>query len=192
MDALKWFFCLVVGCLACSKSATAPDLVLSNDGPGRVKATLNDSVWYGSAYASASVSLAGETTCTSNRIDIGFATDLPLNSNTSGQAVTGCLEDCVPTQKLVFRNVPLAIGTYPITGLNACAGQHGAAFYYILLGGDSIIKTYSSQGSGIGWIQITGYNTDQKVVEGTFDVELSDENARTARFKNGRFQAVIK
>ncbi|MVM28759.1 hypothetical protein GO755_01850 [Spirosoma sp. HMF4905] len=190
MNMSKWFFYLVVSCLACSKSATTPEAA-TIDGPYRVTATLNDSTWYGSASASKTVTLGTENTCTKNRIDISFSTDLPFTNTAPKQTVTGCLGNCIPTQLLTFHNVPLAVGKYNISDLNLCAAQDGAVLYYWLLGGDSILKTYTSQGSSVGWIQITGYNASQQAIEGAFEVELSDKTVQTARFKNGIFKILL-
>lgn len=191
MNIAKWFFYLVIGCLSCSKSSSTPEPESTIDGPYRVTATLNDSTWYGAAGAYKSIGLTGETSCTKNRIDIKFSTDLPFSSNTPKQAVTGCLGDCIPTQVVVFHNIPLATGKYLISDLNSCAGSEGAVLYYLLLGGDSIIKTYTAQASSIGWLQITNYNASQQAVQGMFEVELSDKTIQTARFKNGKFKALI-
>lgn len=187
---LKWFFYLVISCLACSKSATTPEAA-TIDGPYRVTATLNDSTWYGAASASRTVALNSETACTKNRIDIGFSTDLPYNSTVPVKVVTGCLGNCIPTQALTFHNIPLAEGKYEISDLNLCAQQQGAVSYYWLLGGDSIVKTYTSLGNSVGWIQITSYNASQQALEGIFEIELSDPD-KTARFKNGVFKVLLQ
>ncbi|MFD2937913.1 hypothetical protein [Spirosoma flavum] len=193
MNLSIWFYCLAFGCLACSKPSTtfSPNLPV-DDGPYKVTALLNDSTWFGSASASRTLAITGQSACTSNRFDVRFSTDLPFNNTSPKQLVTGCLGDCIPTQVLVFHNVPLAVGTYNITTLNSCAGQNGAANYYWLLGGDAIIKTYNTQPGSNGWIQVTGYDADKKVVEGTFDIDLSDQSAKTARFKKGVFKAPIQ
>ncbi|QDK78933.1 hypothetical protein EXU85_10075 [Spirosoma sp. KCTC 42546] len=191
MNIAKWFFYLVVGYLSCSQSSTTPEPEVTIDGPYRVTATLNDSTWYGAADASKTIGLTGETSCTKNRIDVKFSTDLPFSNTTPKQAATGCVGNCVPTQILVFHNIPLAVGKYLVSDLNACAGAAGGVSYFLLLGGDSIIKTYTSQATSIGWIQITGYSASQQAVQGTFEIELTDTTAPTVRFKNGSFKALL-
>lgn len=190
MNLLKWFIYLTFGCLACSESSTTPspsEPVI--EGPYKVTSLLNDSTWFGSAYASKTLDVIGQSTCTSNRFDIGFSTDLPYYNHPSTRPVTGCLGDCIRTQMLEFHNVPLAIGKYEVTTLNSCAGQYGAINYYQLVGGDVIINKYNSQNSKIGWIEITAYNANQKAVEGSFEVELVNQAAEVVHFKKGTFKA---
>ena len=185
-----WFIGLVLGFVACSRLSTPPDPPIA--GPYRVTALLNDSTWYGSASASKTVALSGSSDCTANRFDLNFSTDLPYDANAPKHPVTGCSGDCTPTQSLSFRHVPLAVGTYEIAALNACAGQGGAVLYYWILGGDAIVNTFGSGSKPVGWIQITSYNASQQAVEGTFDVELVNQTTQTAHFQQGAFKALIK
>ena len=188
----KWSLLGIVGCLACSTSSTTPDLTASDNGPYRVTALLNDSTWFGAAYASKSVTITGGINCVANRVDISFVTDLPYNSNAPKQGVTGCLNDCVPTQRLVFYRTPLTVGKYKITDLTTCTAPQEAVIYSLVLGGDAVINTYTSQPNSTGWMQITAYDESQKVIEGTFEVELSDKTTKTSLFKNGMFKALLK
>lgn len=190
MNLLKWFVFLLIGCAACSKSSTTA--TPSIDGPYRVTALLNDSTWFGSTYASKTVTVAGQAACTTNRFNVGFSTDIPYTNYPSKLPVTGCTGDCIPTQSLGFRNIPLEIGRYEIATLNSCAGQDGAVTYFWLLGGDGIVNVFTSKTSKGGWIEITGYNSTQNAVEGTFDVELSNQQGSGAHFQKGAFKAIIK
>ncbi|GAB3901773.1 hypothetical protein GCM10028825_54370 [Spirosoma agri] len=55
-----------------------------------------------------------------------------------------------------------------------------------------IIHTYGSQNSKAGWIEVTGYNANQKAVEGTFEIELVDQALKMARFQKGVFSALLE
>lgn len=190
MNLPLWSFCLVVGCLACSKSSTGPNPEAPTiNGPYTVTALLNDSTWFGSAHASRSLATASQSSCSSNRFNISFSTDLPFNGNVSGQPVTGCSSKCDPTQILGFYNIPLAVGKYELSTLNECTGR--SVDYLLVTGGDIIIKTYNFQRNNSSWIQVTGYNASQKAVEGIFEVVLSDKTAQTVRFQKGAFKALI-
>ena len=187
----KWFFFVVISSLACSTSSTMPDPTAAAD-TYRVTALLNDSTWFGAAYASKSVALTTATTCVANRIDISFVTDLPYSSNAPRQSTTGCLGDCVPTQRLVFYRIPLTVGKHRVAELSACTAPQEAVIYSLLLGGDAVTNTFTSQTNSTGWMQITAYDESQNVIEGNFEVEVADKTTKTTRFKNGQFKALIK
>ena len=189
MHLSTWFIGLIFGCIACSKPSPPPEPLIS--GPYGVTALLNDSTWYGSAYAYKAADVAGVSACTLDRFGIGFSTDLPFDNTPPKRTITGCLGDCTPTQMLGIHNIPLAVGKYNLADLNSCGGQYGAVEYFWLLGGDGIINTFGSQTSQAGWIQVTGYNASQHAVEGTFEFELSSETTKSARFQKGVFKALL-
>lgn len=178
---------MTFGCLACSEpSTTPPERII--EGPYTVTASLNDSTWFGGAYAYETSDITGQIACALNRFDIGFSTDLPFDTYPPKRPVTGCLGDCIATQLLRFHRIPLAIGKYEVSTLNSYAGGYGAVDYY-QLGEEITVDSYNSQTSKIGWIEITAYNRNQKAVEGTFEIELTNRDAKTAHFKKGIFKA---
>lgn len=186
----NWLLVVVVSCLACSTSSRTPDPAA--DTPYRVTALLNDSTWFGAAYASKSVALTNGTACVANRVDVSFVTDLPYASNAPRQSTTGCLGDCVPTQRLVFYRVPLTVGKHRVAELSTCTAPQEAVIYSLILGGDAVTNTYTSPANSTGWLQLTAYDESQNMIEGTFEVEVSDKTTKTTRFKNGQFKALIK
>ena len=187
-----WFFTLLIGWAIGSQSLSNLTLpVVVN--PYGVTALLNDSTWFGSGTASKVVFIALDSSCTVDRVDINFATDLPYNKR-SKNVITGCVGDCDPTQHLFFRNVPLAIGKYSLSTLGSCIGVSEGRFaaeYWWISGGDIIVRRYRSLTNSRGWVQVTKYDKSQNMIEGTFEMELFDYENSSARFRKGVFRAKI-
>jgi len=80
------------------------------------------------------------------------------------------VENC-PAQYLSFRNIPLAIGTYPIQSTNNMA-QSGVDEVYSFLFfacGDAIEGDYRAEGSAFSQMTIT--SIQDKMVKGNFQVK---------------------
>ncbi len=192
MNLSKLSLCLLFLCLACSKPKPSKEVIPTPDGPYKMTATLNGSAWFGSAYASRTMAVAGQSACTTDRFIIGAQTDLPHGSTNLIKGVTGCFENCVPTQLLSILNIPLAVGRYNIAALNACAGQEGAVRYLWLVGGDVIVSTYTSPAGKAGWVEVSSYDSTLNEVEGSFELDLVNKDGQTARFQKGTFKALIQ
>ncbi len=200
MKLSKSFLYQLLCCVACSKSVTSvkpPSFTPSQsflDKPYKVTALLNGSTWFGIAYASKAMPVAGQSSCTTDRFVLGFSTDLPYDDSSPKRSVTGCSDGCLPTQGLYFQNIPLAEGKYDMASLNSCAGagHEGAVRYVWLVGGDGVVKSYTSQDSKTGWIQVAKYDTTQNTVEGSFELSLSSKDGQVANFQKGAFKALIK
>ena len=154
-------------------------------------ALLNYKPWFGTAKAFR-VRKVKNKPCTTNRFLLVIRTDLPHDGQKleqSGQP-TGCIDGCVPTQLLTIDNIPLAIGTYEIAGLDTCCGTSSACTRYDLLsGGDGLVDRYLPRYSNRIWM--TKYDKRAKRVEGKFELGLYSDEGKYVYFKDGVFSATL-
>ncbi|WP_461092075.1 hypothetical protein [Spirosoma gilvum] len=172
-------------------------------------ALLNDSVWFSSAFAQREHIVDGMD-CTLNQFALGLSTDLP-HARSGGEptkGITGCTDQCIPTQLLGFRRIPLAVGCYQLSDLKTCveSSRTTAVDYRWLVGGDIIINHFYPRGTTIrksrgvvveipgydnSWLEVTQYNPKTGQVEGTFEMTLLSRKGEIARFTKGSFRVTL-
>ncbi len=76
-------------------------------------------------------------------------------------------------------------------GTYAVASEQG--FYYTLIGGDVVDKSYRTFGSAYDQVVITRYDSLTKIVEGEMQLRLKDERQEDeVLFSVGRFRAKVR
>lgn len=193
MSLSNYFLTLLVG-WGIQDLLLSDSLLTSPAKSYQVTASLNDSTWFGSAAAYKALFIAKDSVCSKQQVDIVVSTDLPYDKRKNNRVVTGCIAGCQPTQQLFFHNIPLKVGKYSFSLLGQCAGTDERRFvaeYWWLIDGDMIARNYTSQLNQLGWIEITRYDTNKKVLEGIFETDLIDYNKQIARFRKGLFKIEI-
>lgn len=183
---------LLVCFLACSRSdnglAIDPD---GPDGPKNATALLNDSIWYGRGNTAKVTPVAGEA-CSTNRFNLYVSNELPYPKGARQFAIRNCIGACNTTQYLSFEKIPLAVGKYNLTDLNACSRLPITAVNYgLIVGGDAVFASFRAEGPDSGWIQVTKIDDGESIVEGSFDLTLTGPSGKTMRFRNGHFSTRI-
>ena len=206
MKTLFWIVGLFVGCLGCSK----PLNVLTGSPSDTYDATaiLDNNPWYGSAFAQREYTIADKP-CTENQFALGLSTDLPhaQSSNEPVGRVTGCKGTCIPTQRIGFHRVPLAVGKYKLSDIKSCVegDTQTSSKYTLLVGGDIIIgeyyplgvtiqqgqKSVSIPGTDASWIEVTSYDPTTNRVEGIFELTLKNTINEDVHFTKGTFKVTL-
>lgn len=183
---------LLVCFWACSRSDDDPNVNPDGpDGPKNATALLNDSTWYGRGKAFKVTPVVGEA-CSTNRFNFYVSNELPYPKGARKSAINSCIGNCNTTQYLSFEKIPLAVGTYTLTDLNACSHLPvTAANYGLIIGGDAVFASFRAEGPTSGWIQVTKADTVTNVVEGLFELTLTGPSAKTMRFRNGHFSTRV-
>ena len=209
MKLLGCFLYILVSCVACSKVANvfSPSV---NDQHYGVTALLNDSAWFGSTFAQRAYIIEGKD-CTFNQFALGLSTDLPhAKSGTEPiKGITGCTEQCVPTQHLGFQRIPLAVGQYKLAAIKNWVEDnilHSAVDYTWIIGGDMAINHFYPRGTTIrnsrrifvdipgndnSWIKVTHYNPKTGQLEGAFEITLVSRKGEIAHFTKGAFKVTL-
>jgi hypothetical protein len=193
MSLSNYFLILIAGWAMQDLSPNDSPLTFPVE-PYGVTASLNDSTWFGSAAAYKALFIANDSACSKQQVDIIISTDLPYDKRKTNRIVTGCVNGCRPTQQLFFHNIPLKVGKYSFSILGQCAGVDERRFvaeYWWKIDDDMIARNYTSQVNRPGWVEITHYDVDQKMLEGTFEMDLIDYDKRIARFRKGAFKVKI-
>jgi hypothetical protein len=198
---------LIICCTACSRHSNSHVLISSHIDykSFNVTAALNDSTWFGSASAEREYAPTYES-CTNNRFTLNVVTDIPhiLSHGEPQKGVTGCTGQCIPTQWLKLREIPMTVGRYKLSDLKLCLKENtmAVAEYNLLIGGDLAINRYYPAGITIwqgrsnekipgndhSWIEITKYDSSVNQIEGMFDIKLIGQNKEVAHFKKGIFK----
>ena len=199
---------LLVGGLSCSRPISVP-VPSTLDVRYPVTALLNDSTWFGAAFAQREYPIEGKP-CTVNRFALGLYTDLPhARSGVEPiKGVTGCVVPCQSTQHLGFLRIPLAVGRYSLSDLKSCTENNTqpAGSYCWLIGGDIIINPFYTRGTVLSrgkrrlidipgtdssWIEVTKYDAKTNRVEGTFEITLIGRHNEIARFTKGVVKVIL-
>lgn len=189
MKTLSWLPCLLFGFFACSRFVNGPNPPRF-DNRYSVNALLNGAAWFGKAYATKNL-YRPSIPCTANRFIVTFETDIPHDRGAydTKAAITGCMQECLPTQLLSFSSIPLAVGRYDLASLKSCMERSSVgAGYNLLDGGDvTAIEFYGTD----GWVQVTKYDSLSKDIEGLFEVTLMSKQGELANFRQGAFKAKL-
>ena len=109
-----WLLTLFIACLACTRQPR-----LSPTSPHNVTGLLNDSTWFGTGQAIWLFTPTGPPGSV-KQFNLQIVTDIDFPGNASvnrSPVVTGCLTDCVPTQRLNIYHIPLRKGKYKLAKL---------------------------------------------------------------------------
>jgi hypothetical protein len=201
--SIKWLLLVGVGCLACARQPRLP-------AGSRHSATgfLNDSAWFATAKASRVIP-AGATPNSVKQFNLQLETDIDYAGNgsvTRSPTVTGCLEDCIPTQRLHIYNIPLKKGKHKLSKLDKRrTSDPEKTSFWLLINGSGAFKTYHLSKHGPSWIRITNYDQQSNTLDGQFAVQL-DLNTNSsvtkelkdwyktdsvARFRQGLFRVKL-
>lgn len=181
-------FLIIASCVACSR----PPATFNN--PYGVTAMLNDSAWFGRAYAAEAVAL-NDNPCASGRFIVFLDTNVGYPGDQlrlSPQQAAMQAGEFVARQRLEFFNIPARKGTYRVSELNQCGGIVISQGNFALLGnGSALIEPYFLQPTQVGRLRITKIDSTARTVSGKFRVTLTASSGRVARFRQGRFIAKL-
>jgi hypothetical protein len=114
-------------------------------------------------------------------------TEMNLNAVPDTLVILGIAKEEVLVMKIRFNG----IGTYPLL--------KNQAIYYTTVGGDVLTSEYKSDaGNHVGELIITGYDENNKVIQGTFQINLKkvwsnpENNITAVTFSKGLFNGKVK
>ena len=191
---------ILVACSGCVKQP------LYSGKPFPATALVNNGNWYGAPQA---VTIPQDSTayCTVNKFLLFIRTDLPYQAGSllskQFRPVTGCLDECIPSQLLSIENIPLKKGKYKIRKLDKCGTIMFANAHHTLvlpLVGSGVVNSYRCIKHKPNWIRITNYDKQSNSVEGRFALRLekvpgkrtSDSTVDVVTIRDGRFKARLQ
>ncbi|MFD2935360.1 hypothetical protein [Spirosoma flavum] len=197
---MKRILVLFMTCTACIRPPSLPTSSQYN-----VIGVLNDSTWFATGKAIRLVK-PKEQPNSVKQFNLQMITDINYPGNgsaTRSPIITGCLGECIPTQRLHVYNIPLKKGKFKLRKLDkARTVDLERINYWLLINGGGMNKNYHYEGRKPGWIRITRYDPQSNTVEGAFSFDL-DENLKVynrlinsmpliARFRQGLFRVKIE
>ncbi|RYF70143.1 MAG: hypothetical protein EOO39_16280 [Cytophagaceae bacterium] len=179
-------FLTLACCIACSR----PPATFNN--PYGVTAMLNDSAWFGRAYAAEAAAL-NDKPCAVGRFTVFLATDRNYPGGElrlSPEVVAMQAGEFVPRQRLTFSNIPAKKGFHHVSELNQCGGISVEQGNFLLLGnGSGIMDAYFLKPSKSNQVRIVKIDSATRTITGSFKLTLANPTGRTAHFRNGWFVA---
>ncbi|MBO0952450.1 hypothetical protein [Fibrella forsythiae] len=176
----------LASCLACSR----PPTTFNN--PYGVTALLNDSTWFGRAYAAEAAAL-NNNPCATGRFTVFLDSNVGYPGDQlrlSPQQMALQAGEFVARQRLTFYNIPARKGSYRINELNQCGGIVASQGNFALLGnGSALMEPYFLQPTQTGRVRIMKIDSAARTVTGKFKVTLTAPGGRVARFRQGWFIA---
>ncbi len=155
---------------------------------------LNDSIWFATGQAIGQAEPL-PAPCNSQRFDLYIKTDIPYpgfpGKGFVQDSITGCIVDCRASQWLTFFNIPTKKGKYRIAKLDKCGMPFDYHYAWISYAGGLVMPFYPGDKKS-GWVRVTDYNPETRLVEGRFKGTFADSTGRVARFELGAFQLVVQ
>ncbi|HEV7350995.1 hypothetical protein [Telluribacter sp.] len=181
-------------------SCTKPPLLSTGHD---VTSSINDSPWFGTGKAQRLVPV-GSSPEAVRQFNLQFITDIDFPGNSSATRspkITGCVEDCIPTQRLHIYNIPLRKGKFKISKLDKRRMvEQEMTNFWLLFDGGGMAKNYHYQGSTPAWVRITRYDRQSQTIEGRFAFTLDENKAiknhsevtsPISQFKEGQFRVKL-
>lgn len=168
-----------------------------------VNAFVNDTLWFGTGKGVRLVP-SEDIPASVRQFNLQFITDLDFPGNgsaTRSPKITGCVEECVPTQRLHIYNIPLRKGKYRLAKLDKRRTvELEKTNLWFLINGGGQTKNYQYQGRKPAWVRVTHYDEPSNTVEGRFSFTL-DENLEVrnvskdispiSKFREGQFRVKL-
>lgn len=155
----------------------------------RVTSRLNNSRWYGKAFASReSKQMNNQEYKVSTWFDASFIAYQPRNAHSSSKAITDTLTQLVVSQWLSISHIPIMPGRYNLADSTTRQQLQIKVQYDLLDGGDAISDSYYLSDSPDNWIQILAYDPKREIITGAFNLRLTSKSGKIADFKNGIFK----
>jgi hypothetical protein len=187
---------IVLSGLSCSRP---PQLSEGHD----VNAFVNDSLWFGTGKGIRLVPV-GAVPASVRQFNLQFITDIDFPGNGSASRspkITGCVEECVPTQRLHIYNIPLRKGKYRLSKLDKRRTvEIEKTTFWLLINGGGQTKNCQYQGRKPAWVRVTRYDKKANMVEGRFSFTLdvnpnvrndSQDTSALAQFREGQFRVKL-
>ena len=195
---MKWSWVLLIICLSCVKQPR------QFTGKHNATALLNDSSWFGTGTAIRVFSPKDQPNSI-KQFNLMIITDIPFDGYKADYELppaTGCVGECIITQRLSLYNIPLKKGKYKVGKLDKRRKINiERTSYTLLINGSGLLKQYQFEGRNRNWVRITRYNKEESTIEGRFSFQL-DENLNVynrlennmspiARFRQGLFRVKL-
>lgn len=178
---MKWSWVLLITCLSCVKQPR------QFAGKPNVTASLNDSTWFGTGTAVRVFSPTDKPNSV-NQFNLMVITDMHFDGYKADYKLppaTGCMGECMITQRLSIYNIPLKKGKYKIGKVDK---RRKIAIdrtnYVLLVNGSGLLKKYQFEGRNRSWIRVTRYNPESNTIEGRFSFQLDEDMQVYGRLKN--------